>query len=164
MREYMIQLRNAHTDGLPCQQPLHTPPNVRRFPLPGDLSPTCDSIPLWLTFVYSRENTITTQSTSSRGKEAAVAAVWKPMVRWLHHAHHRQLCQSWHSYVITCRDCLEVPLTVVPGFVAFDQYKKLLADEDGKLSGPKTVLAGFGAGVTESLLAVTPTESIKTTL
>ncbi|KAH8175162.1 mitochondrial carrier protein [Sarocladium implicatum] len=49
-------------------------------------------------------------------------------------------------------------------FVAFDQYKKLLADEDGKLSGPKTVLAGFGAGVTESLLAVTPTESIKTTL
>jgi len=37
-------------------------------------------------------------------------------------------------------------------------------DADGKLSGPRTVLAGFGAGVTESLLAVTPTESIKTTL
>ena len=50
------------------------------------------------------------------------------------------------------------------GFVAFDQYKKLLQDADGKLSGPRTVLAGFGAGVTESLLAVTPTESIKTTL
>lgn len=50
------------------------------------------------------------------------------------------------------------------GFVAFDQYKTLLADENGKLSGPRTVLAGFGAGVTESLLAVTPTESIKTTL
>ncbi|PHH90054.1 hypothetical protein CDD83_4626 [Cordyceps sp. RAO-2017] len=49
-------------------------------------------------------------------------------------------------------------------FVAFDQYKSLLADADGKLSGPRTVLAGFGAGVTESLLAVTPTESIKTTL
>ncbi|KAI9897872.1 hypothetical protein N3K66_007728 [Trichothecium roseum] len=49
-------------------------------------------------------------------------------------------------------------------FVAFDQFKKLLADEEGKLSGPRTVLAGFGAGVTESLLAVTPTESIKTTL
>ncbi|KAF4459879.1 Mitochondrial carrier domain [Fusarium albosuccineum] len=49
-------------------------------------------------------------------------------------------------------------------FVAFDQYKALLADENGKLSGPRTVLAGFGAGVTESLLAVTPTESIKTTL
>lgn len=50
------------------------------------------------------------------------------------------------------------------GFVAFDQYRSLLADADGKLSGPRTVLAGFGAGVTESLLAVTPTESIKTTL
>jgi len=49
-------------------------------------------------------------------------------------------------------------------FVAFDQYKKLLADENGKVSGPRNVLAGFGAGVTESLLAVTPTESIKTTL
>ncbi|OLN96901.1 putative mitochondrial carrier C19G12.05-like protein 2 [Colletotrichum chlorophyti] len=49
-------------------------------------------------------------------------------------------------------------------FVAFDQYKKLLADADGKLSGPKTVIAGFGAGVTESALAVTPFESIKTTL
>ncbi|KAM3509989.1 hypothetical protein MY11210_006094 [Beauveria gryllotalpidicola] len=49
-------------------------------------------------------------------------------------------------------------------FVAFDQYKSLLADENGKLTGPRTVLAGFGAGITESLLAVTPTESIKTTL
>ncbi|RKU41209.1 hypothetical protein DL546_003491 [Coniochaeta pulveracea] len=49
-------------------------------------------------------------------------------------------------------------------FVAFDQYKKLLADAEGKISGPRTVIAGFGAGVTESLLAVTPTESIKTTL
>ncbi|KAJ0272569.1 hypothetical protein COL26b_001514 [Colletotrichum chrysophilum] len=49
-------------------------------------------------------------------------------------------------------------------FVAFDQYKKLLADADGKISGPKTVIAGFGAGVTESALAVTPFESIKTTL
>ncbi|KAI9149991.1 Mitochondrial carrier domain protein [Paramyrothecium foliicola] len=49
-------------------------------------------------------------------------------------------------------------------FVAFDQYKSMLADADGKLTGPRTVLAGFGAGVTESLLAVTPTESIKTTL
>lgn len=47
-------------------------------------------------------------------------------------------------------------------FVAFDQYKHLLSDADGKLSGPRTVLAGFGAGITESLLAVTPTEAIKT--
>lgn len=49
-------------------------------------------------------------------------------------------------------------------FVAFDQYKALLSDANGKISGPRTVIAGFGAGVTESLLAVTPFESIKTTL
>ncbi|KAI5790343.1 mitochondrial carrier domain-containing protein [Pyronema domesticum] len=47
-------------------------------------------------------------------------------------------------------------------FLAFDFYKNLLADEKGNVSGPKTVLAGLGAGVTESLLAVTPFESIKT--
>lgn len=50
------------------------------------------------------------------------------------------------------------------GFVAFDQYKRLLADADGKVSGPRAAVAGFAAGVTESLLAVTPTESIKTQL
>ena len=49
-------------------------------------------------------------------------------------------------------------------FVAFDAYKNLLADADGKVSGPRTVAAGFGAGITESLLAVTPFESIKTQL
>ncbi|KAL2841244.1 mitochondrial carrier domain-containing protein [Aspergillus pseudoustus] len=49
-------------------------------------------------------------------------------------------------------------------FVAFDTYKSLLQDEKGKMTGPKTVIAGFGAGVTESLLAVTPFESIKTQL
>lgn len=83
----------------------------------------------------------------------------------MHHAHHWQLGQGRYPYVT-----LPFPkvdggdvLTVL-GFVAFDQYKSLLADENGKLSGPRTVLAGFGAGITESLLAVTPTESIKTTL
>jgi solute carrier family 25 citrate transporter 1 len=50
------------------------------------------------------------------------------------------------------------------GFVAYDQYKSMLSDADGKISGPRTVIAGFGAGVTESLLAVTPFESIKTIL
>lgn len=48
--------------------------------------------------------------------------------------------------------------------MAFDQYKSMLQDANGKISGPRTVIAGFGAGVTESLLAVTPFESIKTTL
>ncbi|RMZ82301.1 hypothetical protein DV738_g1813, partial [Chaetothyriales sp. CBS 135597] len=49
-------------------------------------------------------------------------------------------------------------------FVSFDAYKSLLADADGKVSGPRTVAAGFGSGITESLLAVTPFESIKTQL
>ncbi|OJJ43337.1 hypothetical protein ASPZODRAFT_19424 [Penicilliopsis zonata CBS 506.65] len=49
-------------------------------------------------------------------------------------------------------------------FVAFDSFKSLLQDENGKISGPRTVIAGFGAGFTESLLAVTPFESIKTQL
>ena len=53
---------------------------------------------------------------------------------------------------------------MLPGFVAFDTYKTLLQDEFGKISGPRTVIAGFGAGITESLFAVTPFESIKTTL
>ena len=49
-------------------------------------------------------------------------------------------------------------------FVAFDGLKSLLQDEDGKLSGPRTLLAGLGAGLMESLFAVTPFESIKTQL
>ena len=52
----------------------------------------------------------------------------------------------------------------IAGFVAFDTYKTLLQDEAGDISGPRTVIAGFGAGITESLLAVTPFESIKTTM
>lgn len=50
------------------------------------------------------------------------------------------------------------------GFVAFDAIKAALQDENGKISGPRTVVAGFGAGFTESLVAVTPFESIKTQL
>ncbi|QIX00138.1 hypothetical protein AMS68_005655 [Peltaster fructicola] len=49
-------------------------------------------------------------------------------------------------------------------FVAFDQYKSMLSDAEGKISGPMTVIAGFMAGATESLVAVTPFESIKTQL
>jgi solute carrier family 25 (mitochondrial citrate transporter), member 1 len=49
-------------------------------------------------------------------------------------------------------------------FVAFDQYKQLLGNSDGSISGPMTVVSGFLAGATESLLAVTPFESIKTQL
>ncbi|KAL7272731.1 hypothetical protein RUND412_004447 [Rhizina undulata] len=49
-------------------------------------------------------------------------------------------------------------------FLAFDAFKSALADENGHISGPRTVLAGLGAGATESLIAVTPFESIKTQL
>ena len=49
-------------------------------------------------------------------------------------------------------------------FVAFEQYRRLLADPEGNVSGPMTVVSGFLAGATESLLAVTPFESIKTQL
>ncbi|KAK9457792.1 mitochondrial carrier domain-containing protein [Dipodascopsis uninucleata] len=49
-------------------------------------------------------------------------------------------------------------------FLGFDTLKKLLADENGKLSGSSGVLAGFGAGVFESVVALTPFETIKTAL
>lgn len=98
-----------------------------------------------------------------------MASVRSAVVRGVHNIDHRELNESRHTYVLLS------PLLrfggkgvnlerYPPGFVAFDQYKSLLVDAEGKLSGPRTVLAGFGAGVTESLLAVTPTESIKTTL
>lgn len=48
------------------------------------------------------------------------------------------------------------------GFVTFEQCKSLLEDKNGRLSGARTVIAGMGAGITESVLAVTPAESIKT--
>lgn len=48
--------------------------------------------------------------------------------------------------------------------MAFDQYKQMLSNSDGSISGPMTVVSGFLAGATESLLAVTPFESIKTQL
>lgn len=84
----------------------------------------------------------------------------------------RELGESWNTYVYKIVPCLSlsfwagglIKCSSLPGFVAFDQYKRLLADADGKVTGPRAALAGFAAGVTESLLAVTPTESIKTQL
>lgn len=49
-------------------------------------------------------------------------------------------------------------------FLGFDSIKALLADRDGKLSGPRGVVAGLGAGLLESVVAVTPFEAIKTAL
>lgn len=49
-------------------------------------------------------------------------------------------------------------------FLAFDTIKGMLADADGNISGAKTVMAGFGAGICESIFAVTPFEAVKTAL
>lgn len=49
-------------------------------------------------------------------------------------------------------------------FLGFDYIKSLLADTNGKLSGPRGVIAGLGAGLLESVVAVTPFEAIKTAL
>ncbi|EDO14900.1 hypothetical protein Kpol_348p4 [Vanderwaltozyma polyspora DSM 70294] len=50
-------------------------------------------------------------------------------------------------------------------FLGFDAIKNILKDEKtGELSGIRGVLAGFGAGLLESVIAVTPFEAIKTVL
>ncbi|KAI0945955.1 hypothetical protein AcV7_010060 [Taiwanofungus camphoratus] len=49
-------------------------------------------------------------------------------------------------------------------FVSYDHFKYLLADSEGKVSAPRSLLAGLGAGMMEAILAVTPSETIKTKL
>lgn len=49
-------------------------------------------------------------------------------------------------------------------FLSYDSFKQMLVDKDGKLSGPRSLLAGLGAGMMEALFAVTPSETIKTKL
>ncbi|KAL2914861.1 hypothetical protein HK105_205603 [Polyrhizophydium stewartii] len=49
-------------------------------------------------------------------------------------------------------------------FLAFEQLRKALADEQGRLGGVGMAAAGLGAGVAEAVLVVTPTETIKTRL
>jgi len=49
-------------------------------------------------------------------------------------------------------------------FVSYDKFKQALADKDGKVSAARSLLAGLGAGMTEAIVAVTPTETIKTKL
>lgn len=92
-----------------------------------------------------------------------MASLWEGMVCRMHDIDHRQLAQGWDTYVLVGTEQTE-RTKMSAGFVAFDTYKTLLQDEMGKISGPRTVIAGFGAGITESLLAVTPFESIKTTM
>ncbi|KAK4557108.1 hypothetical protein LTR86_006089 [Recurvomyces mirabilis] len=49
-------------------------------------------------------------------------------------------------------------------FLTFDTVQNLLADTDGKLDFQRRVLAGMTAGAVEAVLAVTPTERIKTVM
>lgn len=50
-------------------------------------------------------------------------------------------------------------------FLGYDTIRNLLKDKKtGELSGPRGVLAGLGAGLLESVVAVTPFEAIKTVL
>lgn len=49
-------------------------------------------------------------------------------------------------------------------FLSFDSIKNQLKDHNGKLSPGKGILAGMIAGCVESVIAVTPTERIKTAL
>ncbi|CAK43085.1 hypothetical protein CBS115989_10512 [Aspergillus niger] len=49
-------------------------------------------------------------------------------------------------------------------FVSYDTIKNALSDERGSLSPARGIVAGVVAGATESVLAVTPTERIKTAL
>lgn len=47
-------------------------------------------------------------------------------------------------------------------FLGFDAIKDLLRDDSGHLTKTRGAIAGLGAGVLESVLALTPSESIKT--
>ncbi|KAI5371234.1 Putative mitochondrial carrier domain superfamily [Septoria linicola] len=49
-------------------------------------------------------------------------------------------------------------------FMTFDAIKARLADAQGRLSTSNGILAGMSAGAVESIVAVTPTERVKTAL
>lgn len=117
-----------------------------------------------LTFFYSRKNTNPTQQTITRRAKAWMASIREGVVCRVYNLDHREFSQSWNTYEQLLLGIRGLSTKTLLGFVAFDTYKTMLQDEFGKISGPRTVIAGFGAGITESLFAVTPFESIKTTL
>lgn len=49
-------------------------------------------------------------------------------------------------------------------FLSFDTIKNVLSDTDGSLSPGRGILSGMIAGMVESVVAVGPTERIKTAL
>ena len=48
--------------------------------------------------------------------------------------------------------------------MSYDTIRNSLADDEGKLSAGRGIVAGMVAGAVESVVAVTPTERIKTAL
>jgi solute carrier family 25 citrate transporter 1 len=46
-------------------------------------------------------------------------------------------------------------------FGAFEEFKKIMANDKGQLTGSTRLLCGLGAGVSEAILAVTPMETVK---
>ncbi|KIY48550.1 citrate transporter [Fistulina hepatica ATCC 64428] len=63
-------------------------------------------------------------------------------------------------------NALVVGNTVKAGvrFLSYDHFKAMLADSQGKVSAPGSLVAGLGAGMMEAIFAVTPSETIKTKL
>lgn len=49
-------------------------------------------------------------------------------------------------------------------FLSFDYIKNMLMDDAGRLSPARGIVAGMIAGAFESVIAVTPTERVKTAL
>ncbi|GAA95915.1 uncharacterized protein L969DRAFT_92053 [Mixia osmundae IAM 14324] len=49
-------------------------------------------------------------------------------------------------------------------FYSYDSFKTMLVNDEGKLTGTRSLAAGLGAGMMEALFAVTPSETIKTKL
>lgn len=120
-----------------------------------------------LLILCSCEDPDSTQSPAYPRPKATMATIRKPVVCRMYNTDYRKLTQGWNSsvYLPHCVALYGPPLIqYILGFVAFDAIKSVLQDENGKISGPRTVVAGFGAGFTESLFAVTPFESIKTQL
>jgi solute carrier family 25 citrate transporter 1 len=48
--------------------------------------------------------------------------------------------------------------------MAFDAIKNSLSDDSGRLTFAQSMFAGMMAGATESVVAVTPTERLKTAM
>jgi hypothetical protein len=76
------------------------------------------------------------------------------------------ICDEWNRNVLTNNNLDDQGTAgkAAVRFVSYDTIRNFLSDEHGKLSAGGGLLAGMAAGAVESVLAVTPTERIKTAL